>query len=259
MRRLWFPPLLYSKDRSIRAWVHNLAVFRAFVHCKTIRRVCLLLLNKTCAKFAKKETLSRVRHHNPRLHNSMRETACRFCYFSWLKNRFMKVRLEARSLVFFNIVFTKEESYATIFFWVLKNEQFPADVWAELKIIGNVWRRFLLNKVTILCTVLEQCWLYLGTGAHYRTMTGEPRVALFGKGSRGRTGTGFAYFMEERGWNLCVDMKRKGTATLRLYSRLSVEICQIRRGECSFFHRCAIKKSCCEYILKSVGRVWEIS
>ena len=29
---------------------------------------------------------------------------------------------------FFNIVFSKEESYATIFFWVLKNEQFPADV-----------------------------------------------------------------------------------------------------------------------------------
>lgn len=84
-------------------------------------------------------------------------------------------------------------------------------------------------------------------------------MALFGKGSRGRTGTGFAYFMEERGWNLCVDMKRKGTATLRLYSRLSVEICQIRRGEYSFFHRCAIKKSCCEYILKSVGRVREIS
>ena len=74
-------------------------------------------------------------------------------------------------------------------------------------------------------------------------MTGEPRVALFGKGSRGRTGTGFAYFMEERGWNLCVDkMKRKGTATRRLYRRLSVEICQIRPGEYSFFHRCAIKK-----------------
>ena len=33
-----------------------------------------------------------------------------------------------RDKIFFNIVFTKEESYATIFFWVLKNEQFPADV-----------------------------------------------------------------------------------------------------------------------------------
>lgn len=74
-------------------------------------------------------------------------------------------------------------------------------------------------------------------------MTGEPRVALFGKGSRGRTGTGFAYFMEERGWNLCVDkMKRKGKATRRLYRRLSAEICQIRPGEYSFFHRCVIKK-----------------
>lgn len=63
-------------------------------------------------------------------------------------------------------------------------------------------------------------------------------MALFCKGSRGRTGTGFAYFMEERGWNLCVDkVKRKGTATRRLYRRLSVEICQIRPGEYSFFHR----------------------
>lgn len=81
----------------------------------------LLLLNKTCAKFAKKENLSRVRHHNPRLHNSMRETACRFCYFSWLKNRFMQV---IRDKIFFNIVFTKEESYATIFFWVLRTNNF---------------------------------------------------------------------------------------------------------------------------------------
>lgn len=87
-------------------------------------------------------------------------------------------------------------------------------------------------------------------------MTREPRVALFGKGSRGRTGTGFAYFMEERGWNLCVDkMKRKGTATRRLYRRLSVEICQIRLGEYSFFSSLRYKKSCREYILKSVGRV----
>lgn len=40
----------------------------------------------------------------------------------------MQVIRDKISSFFFNIVFTKEESYATIFFWVLKNEQFPADV-----------------------------------------------------------------------------------------------------------------------------------